>query len=337
MPKVSEQIKSDIETEDAFESVESDIEKGVIRGVKLLGIRSKNRRNYDTPGVRKTGVSMLEGAQVYIDHPATPQTPRSYRDKIGVVENVKYRSGEGHFGDIRFNPKHASADQFLWDVQNSPKSLGMSINAKYKPGKINKDGDQVVESLEMVRSVDIVTKPATADGIFEHETPEEDDEMTLDVKTLKEKHGDLVEQLIAEHTKSVGETSEVETLRKQVKEASEALEAIKAEAKAKELRNAVESEIGKIFEGSSVDAEIVKDAVECACSMTEESRKKMVGVLGKLGPMLVEVAEDEGDEPDPADGDEQEHEDSKRPAYKPAAGKSRSAKFDFRKEVLGIT
>jgi hypothetical protein len=335
MPSVSEQVKTHIETEDAFESVTADDNGGIIRGVKLLGIRSKNRRNYDTPGVRKTGVSMLEGVQGYIDHLATAQTPRSYRDKIGVVENVKYRSGEGHFGDIRYNPKHPSADQFLWDVKNAPKSLGMSINAKYKPGKTDNDGNPVVESLELVRSVDIVTKPATADGIFEHEVPDEDEEMTLDIKTLKEKHGDLVEQLLAEHAKTVDESSEIETLRKQAKEALEQLEAIKAEAAKKAIRDAVESQVAKLFENTSVSAEIIKDVVECACQMPEDNRKSMLGVVEKLGPMLVNVPDSEDDDLSPEDGDEQEHED-KKPAYRPAASKS-GRKIDFRKDILGIS
>ncbi|TFG63753.1 MAG: hypothetical protein E4H28_06005 [Gemmatimonadales bacterium] len=344
MPKAIDQvIKDQIETEDAFEAVTVTAEEeGIIRGVKLLGLRSRNRRNYDTPGVQKSGVSMLEGALVYIDHPPTPTTPRSYRDKIGRVESVKYRAGHGHFGDIRYNPKHASADQFLWDVKNSPNSLGMSINAKYRPGKTDKNGDTVVEALEMVRSVDIVTKPATADGIFEHETPsdEEDEDMSLDLKTLKEKHSDIVEQLLAEHKQSSDESSELEQARKEAKEALEQLAAIKAEADAKKLHDAIESQFAEIFKGTTVTEDIVKDIVECACQMAEEPRAKMVEAVGKLGPMLVEIPEDDGDEPDPADADEQEVEEeekpeSVKPAYKPASGKS--GKINFKRDILGIS
>jgi len=45
-----------LESESVFSDVTEamiDREKGIIRGVKLLGLRSKNKRNYDTPGVRK--------------------------------------------------------------------------------------------------------------------------------------------------------------------------------------------------------------------------------------------------------------------------------------------
>lgn len=334
MPKLDEQVRSEIETEDAFESVNSEAE-GVIRGVKLLGLRSRNKRNYDTPGVRKTGVSLLEGAQVYIDHPKNPQDPRSYRDKIGHVKNVQFRPGAGHFGDIHYNPKHNAAEQFLWDVKNSPTTLGMSINAKFKPGKTDRNGDQVVESLEMVRSVDIVTKPATADGIFEHET--EDDDMPLTVAELKEKHKDIVEQLLAEHSESKKESDELVELRRVNKEALEQLNAIKAEAEAKKLRDAVESEYAKIFEGKDITAEVLKDIVECACQLPEESRKKMAEVVGKLGPMLVEVPDSDEDEV-PDDADEQEHEEKPEP-LKPAIrpGKSKSSKMDFKRDILGIS
>lgn len=332
MPKSADQVKPDIETEDAFESVNSETE-GVIRGVKLLGIRSRNKRDYNTPGVKKSGLALLNGVQVYIDHPDNPQTPRSYRDKIGVVENVTYRNGEGHFGDIRYNPKHEAIEQFLWDVKNAPKSLGMSINAKYKPGKTNKNGDQVVESLEMVRSVDVVTKPATADGIFEHES--EDDDMALDLKTLKEKHADLVEQLRTELTEQTDESKEIERLRKEAREALEQVAAMKAEAEAKKLHDAVEAEVVKIFKDTPVDEATVKEVVECACSMQEDSRKKMLGVIGKLGPMLVETPDDD-DADDGGDADEQEHEEKPEPAYKPAARKS-GKPLNFRRDILGIS
>lgn len=316
-----------LETENAFESVADAVEgENVIRGVKLLGLRSRNRRNYDTPGVRGGAKGLLEGALVYIDHPEDASKPRSYRDKFGVVESVEYRAGQGHFGNIRYNPRHECAEQFLWDVRNSPQSLGMSINAKFRPGGTDKSGDILVESLEVVRSVDIVTKPATAQGIFEHE--EEDEDMVIDVKTLKEKHPDVVEQLLAESREAGQEQAEIDRLRKEAKEAQEQLAAIKAEKEAAELWSAVEQSLKPILVGDA--AALLKDAVECACQMQDETRKKFTEFVGKLGPMLQVV-------PDSEDGDEPpieqpvEEQEVEEPAYKPSG--ARGGKYNFRASV----
>lgn len=340
-------LKDAIETENAFEGVDSK-EAGLVKGVKLLGLTSRNRRNYDTPGVRNGAKDLLEGALVYIDHPEPEKAdkPRSYRDKFGVVENVRYRAGQGHFGDIRFNPEHVCAKQFAWDVSNSPKSLGMSINARFKPGK-TKGNIQDVESLEEVRSVDVVTKPATTRGIFEHETPEEDE--VMDLKTLREKHPDLVKQLVQEETKTATESTEVEALRKQTKEALEQLETLKAEQAAAKLKTAVESEFRDLLKDTGLADDVLKDIFECACSASEDTRKQFKGVLSKISPMLVEVPDDDDDTDDdetPAskkkvakesegDDDEDAQEDEKPEPPKMRRGKRTAGAFDLRKE-LGI-
>lgn len=342
-------LKDAIETEDAFESVDSK-EAGLVKGVKLLGLTSRNRRNYDTPGVRSGAKDLLEGALVYIDHPEPEKAdkPRSYRDKFGVVENVRYRSGHGHFGDIRFNPEHVCAKQFAWDVSNSPKSLGMSINARFKPGK-TKGNVQDVESLEEVRSVDVVTKPATTRGIFEHETPEEDE--VMDLKTLREKHPELIKQAVEEESKTATESAELIELRKKAKETQDKLDALEAEQAKTKLRTAVESEFKEVLKDTGLAEDVLKDIFECACSASEETRKQFKGVIGKLSPMLVEVPdedemeeeddetpaskkkvarESEGDDDDDAQEEEKEEKDDK-PKLRP--GNRRSVAFDLRKEL----
>lgn len=341
-------LKDAIETENAFEGVDSK-EAGLVKGVKLLGLTSRNRRNYDTPGVRNGAKDLLEGALVYIDHPEPEKAdkPRSYRDKFGIVENVRYRAGQGHFGDIRFNPEHVCAKQFAWDVSNSPKSLGMSINARFKPGK-TKGNIQDVESLEEVRSVDVVTKPATTRGIFEHEAPEEDDVMELDLKTLREKHPKLVEQLIKEEVKTATESTELEELRKKAKETQDKLDALEAEHAKAKLRTAVESEFNEVLKDTGLAEDVLKDIFECACSASEDTRKQFKGVLGKLSPMLAEDPNDDDDDDDDTsddkkkkkvvnesegDDDEDVQEDEKPEPPKMRRGKRTGGAFDLRKEL----
>lgn len=301
----------DVTEQDSFEASADQTVDGVVRGVKLLGLRSRNRRNYDTPGVRKSAVEHLSGARIFIDHPETPSTPRSYRDAFGVVENCHYVAGRGFYGDIRYNPKHFLADQFIWDVKNNPSGLGMSVNARlvYGPKK-DKNGDEVVESIEMVRSLDVVTKPATSTGIFEHE----DEDSVMDLKTLREKHADIVEQIAAEERAKVvksSEATEVEKtmaeLQNRLKEATEQLAEVKKAEEARKLRDAIESEYADLV----ADAELRKSVVECACELAEESRKKLKGVVERLATADPVVSEEEDDDYDvdadeEVDADEQE-------------------------------
>jgi len=155
------------------DSVVEELEDGggtLVRGMKLLGLESRNGRTYDTHGVRSTGSDRLTGARVFLNHPAQATDARRYEDQIGSVVTAKYREGQGHFGDVRFNPKHAVYEQLMWDIRNNPSGLGMSINASLKVGRQRDSaGRIVVEGIHSIRSVDIVTHPATTNGVFEHE------------------------------------------------------------------------------------------------------------------------------------------------------------------------
>lgn len=319
--------------EDAFEAIAEDRidrEKGIIRGVKLLGVRSKNRRDYETPGVRESGKKLLSGAAIYIDHPPTATTPRSYRDKFGVVGSViEHIPGKGHFGDIHFNPKNPVAEQFIWDVLHAPKSFGMSINSSVKyadNGRRNKAGDQVVESIEMLRSLDVVTRPGTTDGIFEHE-----EEEIMDLKTLREKHPELVTEILSESNKTVTEQAELDAAKKEAADLKARLDALESEQAAAKLKTDVTEEIGKAFEGVELEGALLTEIVECACEMKAETRKKFAGVLSKLSPMLVEIPDEEDEEEVPV---KEEHEEEKKPAYRP--GRKPAAKSYDIFESLGL-
>lgn len=318
---------TNVTEQDAFEGTVAE-EPGLVRGVKLLGLRSKNRRNYDTPGVTRSAPHLLNGARVYIDHPATPETPRSYRDAFGVVEAHEYKPGMGHFGNIRYNPEHPLAKQFAWDVKNNPTALGMSINAKIRPGKTDRNGDVLVESLEMVRSIDVVTRPGTAEGIFESDSSEDE---IMDLKTLKEKHSDLLEQVLEEERRKGDATSEASKLAAQLKEAQEQLQSLKAEQEATARRLEVTKEITEALAGSAIaaDAELVKEVIECACEMSKEGSSrysKVLSRISKISPMLEETDEDEDidaendaeDQKESEDADEQAKAPAK-PAYRPKA------------------
>ncbi len=144
---------------------------GVIRGVKLLGLESKNGRSYPEPTLRRA-ISLYEGAKVNVNHPqGDPFSTRDYRDRLGVIRNVCLKTTEGLFGDLHFNPKHALAEQIAWDAEHSPENLGLSHNVL---AQTSRRGDQlIVEAITRVQSVDLVADPATTSGLYESVEPSE--------------------------------------------------------------------------------------------------------------------------------------------------------------------
>ena len=81
-----------------------DREAGVIRGVKLLGLASRNGRRYREEAL-SAAASLYEGAKVNINHPkGHPLSPRDYQDRLGVVRGVHFRAGDGLF--VPYGIKH---------------------------------------------------------------------------------------------------------------------------------------------------------------------------------------------------------------------------------------
>jgi hypothetical protein len=142
-----------------------DRQSGVIRGVKLLGLESRNGRTY-LPEALAQAAPLYENAKVNVNHPkGNPSGPRDYQDRIGTIRQVTIRAGEGLFGDFCFNPKHALAEQLMWDAEHAAENVGFSHNVEARVGR---RGDRVVvEAITRVQSVDLVADPATTRGLFE--------------------------------------------------------------------------------------------------------------------------------------------------------------------------
>ena len=146
-------------------SMRVDRQAGVIRGVKVLGLESRNGRSY-LPEALAQAARLYEDAKVNVNHPkGNPAGPRDYQDRIGTIRNVAMRPGEGLFADFHFNPKHALAEQLIWDAEHAPENVGFSHNVE---ARIGRRGDRVVvEAITRVQSVDLVADPATTRGLFE--------------------------------------------------------------------------------------------------------------------------------------------------------------------------
>ena len=182
---------------------------GVLRGVKILGLESRNGRHY-RPAALSGARHLYEGAKVNVNHAKTgPLAPRDYQDRIGAIRNVSVRDGEGLFGDLHFNPKHALAEQLVWDAQHATENVGFSHNVTAQTAR---DGDQlVVEAISEVHSVDLVADPATTRSLFEGRihrddtaasTPHADEPMvawhSITADAIRHRRPDLVETLLAE-------------------------------------------------------------------------------------------------------------------------------------------
>jgi hypothetical protein len=176
---------------------------GVIRGVKLLGLRSKNGRRYQEHALAEA-VSLYEGAKVNINHPkGHPLSPRDYQDRLGVINGVEFRTNQGLFGDLHFNPKHALSEQLMWDAEHASQNVGLSHNVL---ARTSRQGDEtVVEAITKVQSIDLVADPATTRGLFEQEAPTIAwDTLTIDelelhrpdlLRELRETHAAQLEQV----------------------------------------------------------------------------------------------------------------------------------------------
>lgn len=142
-----------------------DADAGVIHGVKVLGLESRNGRSY-LPEALSEAARLYEDAKVNVNHPkGNPAGPRDYQDRIGTIRSVALRAGEGLFAEFHFNPKHALAEQLIWDAEHAPENVGFSHNVEARLGR--RDGRVVVEEITRVQSVDLVADPATTRGLFE--------------------------------------------------------------------------------------------------------------------------------------------------------------------------
>lgn len=140
-------------------------EAGVIRGVKILGLTSRNGRVYPT-GVLEQARALYEGAKVNVNHPkGNPLGPRDYQDRIGVIRNVRATADAGLFGDLHFNPRHGLAAQLEWDARNAPENVGLSHNVLARTAR--RDEQTIVEAITRVVSVDLVADPAATQGLYE--------------------------------------------------------------------------------------------------------------------------------------------------------------------------
>jgi len=213
---------------------------GVLKGVKVLGLVSKNGRRYPKLTL-ESARELYESSKVNVDHPPQGNAPRRYGDRIGILKGVEVKQ-DGLYADFFFNPKHALAEQLTWDAEHAPENVGFSHNVQAKTRRRN--GETIVEEITQVHSVDLVADPATTRGLFESDTPNrEEDEMSLSEVTLeqlKADRPDLVKALDAATEKRLQESEEAKAKDTEIKTLKEQVDRYQAKEKLAADKEAVE-------------------------------------------------------------------------------------------------
>ena len=223
---------------------EAAVDRGsnLIQNVTLLGKHSRNGRTYSDQAL-DDAVRLYENAPFFLDHPTDREMrdrkgTRSVLDLAGRIRNPR-RVGDMIRGTIEVLNVQPGKDLLFALAEQMPTAAG---NSHRVLGRVKRDGDQeVVEGLDKVFAVELVTDPATTSGLFESLETETNppQEGTMEFKDitiagLRENRADLVEAI----TKDIAESEEIKAIReenKTLKDEAQLREKADAERDRKEL------------------------------------------------------------------------------------------------------
>ena len=237
-----------------------DREKKIIKGVKVLGRASINGRRYTAEAIEEAYKKRLyEGIAVYVNHPDKPNDPRAVSEKFGRVVNVRMMEGE-LYGDLEYLESNKDSALICEMAERMDGQLGCSHNA-IGEGEDDPDGIFVVRHITEVRSVDLVTEPATTKGLFEHR---EKPTVALKIRQLFQdswkKYARRVTKRprLAGMMKSLIEQDEEDLMDEDVPPAADEVPADHEEALADGFEAAIMAIWKKYKEGDAEAAEVVK-------------------------------------------------------------------------------
>ncbi len=148
--------------------------RNVIEGVKILGHRSQNQHGDQrvkgsryTPNALAKAAKLYEGMTVNANHPprGNLDQERSVFDPFAKLRDCRVES-DGVYGNLFYAPNHDVSKLVLDDVECELFNYGLSHNAVSCRDWIE-DGCLVIDDLAKVRSVDLVTRPATVRNLME--------------------------------------------------------------------------------------------------------------------------------------------------------------------------
>lgn len=174
-----------------------DRDNRVVYGVKVLGRYSRNNHGVReaengteyTPACLRAALPLIEGAKAFGNHPADrtrPGVERDALDGLGVFRNARVESeDDGARADLHYlTEDDPLTRKMLADIERGVGVYGFSPNQASDRERIDRQaGRLVIESIALVRSVDLVTRPATNRNLWEsEETPP----MKVTIKSLLE-------------------------------------------------------------------------------------------------------------------------------------------------------
>lgn len=254
-----------------------DEEQAVLRDVRILGPDSRNGRTY-LPAAMSKGRGLYENIRVNVDHPAPGDQgkDRSVASRFGWLANVR-EAGGGLIGDLHYLKSHPNAPQIIEAARRRPDLFGLSHNADGKSRR--EGGKQIVEEITRVRSVDIVSDPASTRSLFESlENETMDPETAPPTETIAA--GDPIKEMLLAKIAEIYD--------------GEGDPATKAKA-----IGAVAKEVLKVQDAIDAATEVAPAEGEAAAAAATESLRREVGQL-KTRLAVRELLESEGVAANPA-------------------------------------
>lgn len=159
---------------------------GIIRNVKLISKFSKNDREYSDQAL-DSFVVLCVNRPVMFEHKKNEDgtaAPRQVREIVGWIANPR-RQADSVYGDFHVVKSHSLAD-FLFEIAERNSTLaGFSQTARGKVRYLD-NGAEFVEELVEVVSLDLVSDPATTQGLFESFDKQKREAVMSKRKTIRE-------------------------------------------------------------------------------------------------------------------------------------------------------
>lgn len=136
---------------------------GRIRGVRVIGLKSRNGRRYLREAIA-SAAPLYEGARVYLNHRVEGERPT--RERWGKLINVREADDGGLVADLDYLTKHPETESTLEAIEKF-QDIGLSHDSLGRSRL--EGGERVVYEIVKVNSVDLVENPATTENLWESE------------------------------------------------------------------------------------------------------------------------------------------------------------------------
>ena len=274
-----ESVKGTVEFGTEFLEATFDKENIKINGVVLLNTQSSNNREY-TRECMMGAVKLFEGVKAYVNHPSTEETKTGRRDVRNLAgKYINARFSEGKIRADFIGLPNENGKLYLDIAKTMPDIAG---NSQHAEGKFRiSGGKQIVESLERVRSVDLVAEPAATAGMFESNISKEKvmEYKDITIATLKENRSDLYSQVLSEG--SASRDDEVKQIKESRDSTAQKLDLLEAEKAVSEKGIRIE----KILKESKLPVEAVTEVFRKTLLSITESKDS---TLEKQAQALIE-------------------------------------------------